>query len=263
MFAYAKPEQKKTSKSTAQRKSLENKPMSPNLTGIPDNMKSRFENLSGFSFDDVRVHYNSGKPAQLQALAYTQGNQVYVAPGQEKHLGHELGHVVQQKEGRVTPTTNLNGFAVNDNVSLEREADNYGTIQRKQVPGSNQDAIQGNHSQNNGDIIQRTPAAENTGLTDAEFVDEVISQNVIIPDSLLRVGADLYILEFRDYECQIHIHYDPLYPVGENGIYASIISLDEEQRTQLDEETALLLLTKFWGEQLNDITVAMNELENA
>jgi hypothetical protein len=33
-------------------------------------MKTRFENLSGLSFDDVRVHYNSNKPAQLQALAY-------------------------------------------------------------------------------------------------------------------------------------------------------------------------------------------------
>lgn len=77
----------------------------PNNTGIPDAMKARFENLSGFSFDDVKVHYNSDKPAQLQAHAYAQGNQVYMGPGQEKHLGHELGHVVQQKQGRVRATT--------------------------------------------------------------------------------------------------------------------------------------------------------------
>ena len=94
-----------------------------NMTGIPKDMKKRFENMSGLSFDDVNVHYNSDKPAQLQALAYTQGNQVYVAPGQEHHLGHELGHVVQQKQGRVKPTLQLQGLSVNDDEKLEREAD--------------------------------------------------------------------------------------------------------------------------------------------
>ncbi len=98
----------------------------PNLTGIPDQTKENFENMSGFSFDDVRVHYNSDKPAQLQALAYTQGNEVHIAPGQEKHLGHELGHVVQQKQGRVQPTMQLQGVNVNDNEGLEREADVMG-----------------------------------------------------------------------------------------------------------------------------------------
>ena len=96
----------------------------PNTTGIPDQMKQNFEERSGLSFDYVNVHYNSDKPAQLQALAYTLGNQVYVGPGQEKHLGHELGHVVQQKQGRVRATTNVNGVAVNDDEGLEREADN-------------------------------------------------------------------------------------------------------------------------------------------
>lgn len=76
----------------------------PNLTGIPTQMKLDFERQSGLSFDDVRVHYNSDKPAQLKALAYTQGTQVYVGPGQERHLPHELGHVIQQKRGLVQPT---------------------------------------------------------------------------------------------------------------------------------------------------------------
>jgi len=39
--------------------------------------------------DDVQVHYNSGKPAQLNALAYAQGTDIHVAPRQEKHLPHE------------------------------------------------------------------------------------------------------------------------------------------------------------------------------
>lgn len=96
-----------------------------NRTGIPDSIKSRFENSSGFSFDDVRVHYNSQKPAQLKALAYTQGTNVYIGPGQEKHLGHELGHVVQQMQGIVRPTTSVNGLPVNDERGLEDAADKW------------------------------------------------------------------------------------------------------------------------------------------
>lgn len=94
-----------------------------NQTGIPDTIKKRFENLSDFSFNDVRVHYNSDRPAQLQALAYTQGNQIYIASGQERYLEHELGHVIQQKQGRVKPTINVNGFAINDDPELEYMAD--------------------------------------------------------------------------------------------------------------------------------------------
>nr|WP_295680043.1 DUF4157 domain-containing protein [uncultured Fibrobacter sp.] len=98
----------------------------PNNTGMPDNLKSGIESLSGFSMDDVRVHYNSSKPATVQALAYTQGTDIHVAPGQEKHLPHEAWHVAQQMAGRVSPTTNINGMPVNDNVALEHEADVMG-----------------------------------------------------------------------------------------------------------------------------------------
>lgn len=94
----------------------------PNLTGIPTQMKLDFERRSGLSFDDVRVHYNSDKPARIGALAYTQGNQVHVGPGQERHLKHELGHVVQQKQGIVRPTTWINGLPVNDSPLLEKDA---------------------------------------------------------------------------------------------------------------------------------------------
>lgn len=97
----------------------------PNNTGLPDNLKTGIENLSGYSMDDVKVHYNSDKPAQLNALAYAQGADIHVAPGQEQHLPHEAWHVVQQKQGRVQPTMQMQGVNVNDNEGLEKEADNY------------------------------------------------------------------------------------------------------------------------------------------
>lgn len=95
----------------------------PDLTGIPKQMKLDFEERSGASLDDVRVQYNSEKPSRLQALAYTQGSRIYIAPGQERHLRHELVHVIQQKQGRVQATARVNGMAVNDEERLEREAD--------------------------------------------------------------------------------------------------------------------------------------------
>lgn len=121
---------------TVQRKS--------NNTGLPDNLKSGIENLSGHSMDDVKVHYNSDKPAQLNAHAYAQGTEIHLAAGQEKHLPHEAWHVVQQKQGRVAPTLQMKGHInINDDKDLEKEADTMGikslsTFQRKIKGNENQ-----------------------------------------------------------------------------------------------------------------------------
>ncbi len=80
-----------------------------NTTGLPDTLKAGVEKLSGLSMDDVQVHYNSSRPAEVQALAYTQGTEIHVGPGQEQHLAHEAWHVVQQKQGRVQPTLQVEG----------------------------------------------------------------------------------------------------------------------------------------------------------
>lgn len=98
----------------------------PNNTGLPDNVKSGIENRSGMSLDSVKVHYNSSKPAQIQALAYTQGTDIHVGPGQEQHVPHEAWHVVQQAQGRVKPTMSLKGVNINDDAGLEHEADMMG-----------------------------------------------------------------------------------------------------------------------------------------
>ncbi len=97
-----------------------------NNTGMPDNLKAGVESLSGIDMSDVRVHYNSSKPAEVGALAYTQGTNIHVAPGQERHLPHEAWHVVQQAQGRVRPTMQMKDVAVNDDKGLEQEADEMG-----------------------------------------------------------------------------------------------------------------------------------------
>ncbi|WP_223829343.1 eCIS core domain-containing protein [Paenibacillus arenilitoris] len=106
-----------------------------NETGMPDRLKSGIESLSGLSLDDVKVHYGSDKPAKVQASAYAQGTDIYVGSGQEKHLPHEAWHVVQQKQGRVQPTGQLNSLPVNDDPGLESEADRMGS-RALQTPAS-------------------------------------------------------------------------------------------------------------------------------
>ncbi len=101
-------------------------PVKKNSTGLPDSLKAGVETLSGLSMDDVQVHYNSSKPAEREALAYTRGTDIHVGPGQEQHLPHEAWHVVQQKQGRVKPSLQAKGVEINDEQQLEREADVMG-----------------------------------------------------------------------------------------------------------------------------------------
>ena len=109
---------------------IQNQPvsqLSKDSHSLPDNVKHGVESLSGISMDDVKVHYNSAKPAQLNAHAYAQGTDIHIASGQEKHLPHEAWHVVQQKQGRVRPTTMMKAkVPINDDAGLEKEADVMG-----------------------------------------------------------------------------------------------------------------------------------------
>lgn len=95
--------------------------------GLPPALRGGIEALSGMDMSDVAVHRNSSKPAQLNALAYAQGNDIHLGPGQDRHLPHEAWHVVQQRQGRVRPTVQLKtGIDINDDTALEREADVMG-----------------------------------------------------------------------------------------------------------------------------------------
>jgi hypothetical protein len=130
---------------------------SPNRTGLPDGLKSGIESLSGISLDGVKVHYNSSQPAQLNALAYAQGSEIHVAPGQEKHLPHEAWHVVQQAQGRVQPTMQMKaGVPVNDDKGLEHEADVMGAraAQLKKIPDPS-GSPKGARATSDSNVVQR------------------------------------------------------------------------------------------------------------
>jgi|GEM_PF-1560858 len=151
-----------------------------NHTGLPDNLKTGIENLSGYSLDDVKVHYNSAQPAQLQAHAYAQGSDIHIAPGQEKHLPHEAWHVVQQKQGRVRPTMQLKGKTpVNDDAGLEQEADIMGAR-----------ALSGSFAAYASSLVRATAAPVAQRVINAKTVQEFLAGQVKLQTEQLAAGEE-------------------------------------------------------------------------
>jgi hypothetical protein len=84
----------------------------------------------GHDFSSVRVHAASARPAAMGTQAITEGDDVYFAPrafhaqsyAGRAMIGHELTHVVQQRQGRVS----AGAGRVSVDPSLEREAHEAG-----------------------------------------------------------------------------------------------------------------------------------------
>lgn len=154
-----------------------------NNTGLPDQLKSGVENLSGYSLDDVNVHYNSAKPAQLNAHAYAQGTDIHIGPGQEQHLPHEAWHVVQQKQGRVRPTKQLKGKVnINDDSGLEKEADVMGAKALQMKSDHSGELI----TSQTGSVVQRD---EDTEMTDNRM-DDLVTRTLQILNVLKTEGKN-------------------------------------------------------------------------
>lgn len=103
----------------------------PQSGGAPlsDTTRERFESNLGEDLSSVRVHHGS-HVGELGARAFTQGENIHFGPGEfnERTLAHEVGHVVQQRQGRVAATSEVGGHALNDQPTLEREADSLGDL---------------------------------------------------------------------------------------------------------------------------------------
>jgi hypothetical protein len=100
---------------------------------MPAAVQARMEQAFGADFSGVRVH-EGAQASEVGARAYTQGSDIHFAPGAyrpdsrqgQELLGHELTHVLQQRQGRVQASTQYQGVAINDDPGLEREADELG-----------------------------------------------------------------------------------------------------------------------------------------
>lgn len=101
---------------------------------MPADVQAKMEESFSADFSNVRIH-EDGEAESLGALAFTRGTDIHFAPGQYKPtdqkgqelLGHELTHVMQQSRGQVdAPTQAKGGRVINDDATLEREADEMG-----------------------------------------------------------------------------------------------------------------------------------------
>lgn len=109
-------------------------PLRPKAGGLPlpSDVRTKMETAFSADFSDVRVHIGH-EATSLGAIAYTWGTNIHFAPGQynphtlqgQKLLGHELWHVLQQKQGRVRNPFG-GGVAVVQDHALEAEADRMG-----------------------------------------------------------------------------------------------------------------------------------------
>lgn len=117
-------------------------------SNMPGDVRAKMESALGADFSDVSIHEGS-EASSVGALAYTQGSEIHFAPGRyapntregQELLGHELTHVIQQRQGRVKPTTEVNGLPVNDDAGLEKEADSMG----RRAVASPAPAVSGNY----------------------------------------------------------------------------------------------------------------------
>ncbi|MGQ9368875.1 DUF4157 domain-containing protein [Azospirillum sp. A39] len=96
---------------------------------LPHELRAHMERTFNADFGAVRVHVGPQAPS-IGAQAFAAGADLYFAPGQYQPLtgpgrrliGHELAHVVQQRQGRV-PHAGAAGPIVVQDGALEAEAD--------------------------------------------------------------------------------------------------------------------------------------------
>ena len=99
---------------------------------LPGEVRTKMERALGGDFSDVRIHIGP-QAGSIGALAFTAGSDIYFAPGLyqphsprgQQLLGHELAHVLQQRQGRVRNPFG-GALAVIQDHALEAEADRLG-----------------------------------------------------------------------------------------------------------------------------------------
>jgi hypothetical protein len=100
---------------------------------MPESVQRKMEAFFETDLSDVRI-FQGTQAQSIGAHAFTMGSDIYFAPGQyapdsargQQLLGHELAHVLQQRQGRVRAPQGQGTVVVNDQA-LEAEADRMGS----------------------------------------------------------------------------------------------------------------------------------------
>lgn len=127
--AHMAAQQQKRADAAAPSEAASPRPASGPGTPLPRLTLGKMQRAFGADFSAVRVHEDD-RAVSIGALGYTQGNDLHFAPGAyrpgtpegDRLIGHELAHVVQQRQGRVP----MHATGVTDDPALEAEADSLG-----------------------------------------------------------------------------------------------------------------------------------------
>lgn len=130
---------------------------------LPTPVRGQMERALDADFGDVRVHPNDQQVDVLGAQAFTAGEEIHFGTGRYnpssdgglEMIGHELTHVIQQRESRVAGESEDGASAIVRNPSLEHEAD-----QRGHRAASISDESRDSPELNNAGDRSRAPAAK-------------------------------------------------------------------------------------------------------
>jgi hypothetical protein len=180
---YGAVQRKATEKTTEELGASPTAERSGSGQGLPDPVRGKMERAFSADFSGVSVR-ESSEASALGAQAFTRGSEVVFAPGHyhpdsergQSLIGHELAHVVQQSEGRVAPTIQGKGIALNDDAGLEAEADDLGArAARGEVVRSGGPSMDGRAAPTqlkaSGSVIQLAPLETHWG----RFIDRTYS----------------------------------------------------------------------------------------
>lgn len=102
-------------------------------TILGDEIKAAAESFFRTELAGIEIHFDR-LPPLLDSSAFAYGNHIHVAANPTdafshrnlETLGHELTHVVQQRQGRVPANSTIHGVPANQDAALEAEAEEMG-----------------------------------------------------------------------------------------------------------------------------------------
>ncbi|HTJ44103.1 MAG TPA: DUF4157 domain-containing protein [Kofleriaceae bacterium] len=151
--------------------------------------RGMMERSFGADFSGVRVHQD-GAADSLGASAYARGDNLHFGAGKydpasqggRELIGHELSHVVQQREGRAATPQGKGGSILTD-ASLEREADHQGALAAQGLPARSGGSSAASVS--DGPVQGRDLPAGQVAHNHAFAIPTIIDLNTI-PDAVNR-----------------------------------------------------------------------------
>jgi len=167
---------------------------------LPRELADRAGAALGHDFSNVTVH-EDGEADRLGTRAFARGNTLHFAAGTYNPsspegialINHELGHVAQQREGRVHQDGTAGKVAVNTDPALEADADARGASVASSEPVAQGFSLDGFLAFDGGSKEVATPVAQGSDLAadeEPESAEESAEEEVVDVELADVLGSD-------------------------------------------------------------------------